>query len=345
VAERRHLLTELRTDNRRLLQLASQPIVTAVETPAAPEVLNTVRQMKAATELLKTGLFGPFAWTRGQNNSIADEVSELADALGLSAAQKDAMRSAAEKGQREVVAAVLASAKVQINENAVRGSAQTREEREAQLGLFNAASSPLQEMAIAAQMQSKQAASRGEREVSIEISPSSEARATFEAMQASFAQIMGPDIYAFYQSAGAAKLIEGMFDELGLQPHWLSLISRPAGTTSAAEETMAASRARSREAAIAAGRTPPREFPASTVPANELGLVYEFHRIRSVVTMPESVTRSVNGRGGRGGSGDALSGVIPSTGVSLGSSQAITGDALRSAMGPLQSLIPAGFVP
>ncbi len=346
-AERRKQLTELRTDNRRLLKLSQQTVAPA-ETPGWPAVPPaTVRQMKAATELLKTGLFGPFAWTRGQNNSIEDEVAALADALGLSPQQKEAMRSAAEKGQQAVVAAVLASAKVQLKENSVRGAAETREE-EAERSRLMENASPLEQMAMCARMLSIRASSRGEREISIEIPSSPEARAAFDAMQTEFAQIMGPDIYAFYQAAGASQTIEGMFNELGLQPHWLSLISRPAGSTSADEEMTNAMRARTRDAAIAAGKTPPREIPLSTVSANQQGVVYEFHRIRSMVTLPESVVRSVPGQrsrggGGGGGGGGPLSGIISSTGVSLGSSQAITGDALRNAMGPLRSLIPPGF--
>jgi len=340
-AERQRQLTELRTENRRLLNLAQSTAAPAA-TVTLPEVPTAVRQMKAATALLQTGLFGPFAWTRGQNNSIADEVSALADALGLSAGQKAAMRSAADQCQNAVVAAVLASVKVQLNENSVRGAAETPEEVAERHRLMENAS-PLEKMAISARSLSKQAASRGEREVSIEIPATPAARAAFDAMQAQFAEIMGPDVYAFYQSAGASTTIEGMFNELGLQPHWLSLISRPAGSLSAADEMMNAARARAREAAIAAGRPPPPERPVPTTPGDAQGTVYEFHRIRSMATLPDIVTRSPNRPGGGGGGGGPLSGIIDTGGVSLGSSQAITADALRKAMGPLQSLIPIGF--
>lgn len=344
-AERQKLLKDLRTDNRRLV--TSRQTVEAVpesSEPAISHAPSTVRQMKAATELLATGLFGPFAWTRGENTSVEDEVSAFADALALPADQKLAMRSAAEQARKAVVAAVLAKAQVRLHENSVPAPAETREEADARNRLMQDAS-PLEQMALSAQMISKRSASRGEREVSIEIPELPEARAAFDAMQASFAQIVGPDVFAFYQAAGASKTIEGMFNEVGLQPHRLSLISRPAGTLSAEEESFAASRARRREADIAAGRSPPPDFRSSRPPPDQQGLVYEFHAIRSVVTFPDFITRSAGGRGGRGGGRGALSGIIPLSGVSLGSSQPITGDALRTAMEPLESLIPAGFVP
>jgi hypothetical protein len=343
-AARRALIVGLQGQSRLQKSMTPAAAPAAEPLPVAAPASTPVQRMNAATELLKSGLFGPFAWTRPQGSTVAEELAALADALGLSDGQKSALQAAAEKAQQEVVAAVLAGAKVQFNPNTERGAAETREEAAERSRLMQNAS-PAEMVALMAQQLSKQSASRGEQEVAIELPESPAARAAFAAMQATFAGIMGADNYSFYQGVGAAAVIENMFNELGLQPHRLSLVSRPAGTISAVEERLQEMQAKTREAAIGAGRPAPPDIRMPQPAPDGSGRVYEFHRITWLATWQESITRT-NGRGGMGAGGggnNALSAIISSRGVSGGSSSAITQQALRNAMGPLQSLIPVGF--
>jgi len=337
-ATRRQQILDLRLENLRLRREAAsagQATPTSAPTRGTP---TRIEQLRAATVVLAEGQMGPFAWSRGQGNSLEDELAELAAVLGLTPAQQEALMAAARQTRDEVVSTTLLLARVNLNENPAPSDEAKDADPGSQLNdRIELAGNPAGKIAVLGQEYSRRAAADGLRELYIEIPDTPVNRASVDRMQAAFADIMGADVYSFYQASGAARTIESFYDDVGLQAHSYSIISHPTGTLSETQRRLM----EARDAIIARGGTPPAAL-TNQLTVNSAGEVYyEIRHLRSQLTWHDTPTR-------REGVPSVISPNFgPREGIWTGSptpiSPAPTREELESVLGPLGALLPEEF--